>query len=48
METTSTLFDKLRSRKSGTSFLKQTQNTPTCAGFYGNYWKTQKCRPRNG
>ncbi|RGT72844.1 hypothetical protein [Mediterraneibacter massiliensis] len=31
METTSTLFDKLRSRKSGTSFLKQTQNTPTCA-----------------
>ncbi|MCU6746874.1 transcriptional regulator [Faecalicatena acetigenes] len=31
METTSTLFDKLRSRKSGTNFLKQTQNTPTCA-----------------
>lgn len=31
METTSTLFNKLRSRKNGTVFLKQKQNAPTCA-----------------
>lgn len=32
-ETTSTLFDRLRSQRSGEAFLKQEQKTPSCARF---------------
>lgn len=33
METTSTLFNRLRNRKSGEDFLNQEQISPTCARF---------------
>lgn len=41
-ETTSTLFDRLRSRRSGEAFLKQEQKAPSCAQFLRDMLESRK------
>lgn len=41
-ETTSTLFDRLRNRRSGTAFLNQEQKSPTCARFLREFLENAK------
>lgn len=41
-EITSTLFDRLRSRRSGEAFLKQEQKAPSCAQFLRDMLESRK------